>query len=356
MSKLLAKKDFLHLIQDNMDSLFALDAVFSVICIEPCAFGNSRWSPHETMGILSSSIGKSIVKEKDKYSFFNNKFYIFTGVQNKGVINDFIKSLASKVAMRFGDEIYINAGFIQYPYDAMNLPGIFNCLASKMEKVVLRSYDFETGIISEKDPNYVLGVELTNFLQNINSYSEILYKHSLLVAKVSFELSKKFNFASQASKKVFIAALLHDLGYLMIDKKIFLGDNNLKMKNSKTIQLHPLLATRKILKDKYIFNDIFSLIEQHHEFLDGGGYPFGLVRTELSFESQILSLADTYATIQEQSLISLEAIIDFFEARAGFRWNSELIEAFVDILKDDKAREVLHDLSSASLKNLFDFK
>lgn len=356
MSKLLAQKDFLISVQNNVDSLYGLDAIFTIICIEPKAEKDSKYSAQEAMGVLSSAIAKAIIKENDCYSFFDNKFYILTVLQNKTVIKDFINSLAAKVGLIYGLEVYINAGFAQYPYDAMNIRDIFTAVISSMDRVSLKRYDFETGIISEKDPNYILGLELTKLLKNIKDYSEILYKHSLFVAKISFELAKKFKFANQAVKKLIIASILHDIGYTMVPKEIFLGDTQLKIKNAKTIKLHPLLATRKILQDKHIFRDTFDLIEHHHEFLDGGGYPFGLSRVDLNFESQIISLADTYAVIYEQSKFSIEAIIEFLDARSGIRWDETLVSAFVEILSDESRREALHNINGDSLKDLFEIK
>lgn len=354
MSKLLSQKDFLRVIKNNVDTVFGLEASFSIICIEPRAEEGVKYSPKETLGVISTAIDKSIVKENDCYSFFDNRFYIFTGLQNKSVIKDFLNSLVAKVGVTYGIDIYISAGFAQYPYDGINIQDVFAVAINNMERFSLKSYDFETGIISERDPNYVMGVELAHMLKNIKSYSEVLYNHSLLVAKISFEIAKKFKFANQAVKKLVIAAILHDIGYTMISKDIFLGDKSLKLKNSKTIKLHPLLATRKILQDKYLFRDVFDLIEHHHEFLDGGGYPFGLSRVDLTLESQIISLADTYAAIYEQSKFSIESIIDFFDARSGIRWDMELVETFIAILSDEITRATLHNINKDSLKEIFD--
>lgn len=353
MSKLLAQKDFLRMIQNSVESLYGLDALFTVICIEPKAEEGSKYGAKEAMGILSAAIAKAIIKENDCYSFFDNKFYILTTLQRKVVIKDFINSLAAKVGLVYGLEIYINAGFAQYPYDAMNIRDIFAAVISSMDRVSLKRYEFEK---SKKDSNYILGLELTNQLKNIKDYSEILYNHSLFVAKISFELAKTFKFANQAVKKLVIASILHDIGYTMVSKAIFLGDKQLKMRNIKTIKLHPLLATRKILQDKHMLRDVFDLIEHHHEFLDGGGYPFGLSRFDLNFESQIISLADTYAVIYEQSKFSNKAIIEFLEARAGIRWDANLVEAFVEILNDENRREILHNVNYDSLKDFFDIK
>ncbi len=354
MSKLLEQKVFLTVIQKNIDAVCGLDAAFSLICIEPRAEENSKYSTKEALGVISASIAKSIVKENDYYSFFDNKFYIFTSLQIKAVIRDFINSIAAKVGIIYGLQIYINAGVAQYPYDAMNIRDIFSVVISNMDKIILKKYDIETGLVSEKDPNYILGVELTKYMTVIKNYSEILYNHSFFVAKICFELAKKFKFANQAIKKLTIASILHDIGYTMIPKEIFGGDKQLKIKNSKTIKLHPLFATRRILFEKYIFRDVFDLIEQHHEFLDGGGYPFGLSRVDLSFDSQIISLADTYAIFYDQGF-SKAAIIEFLYARSGIRWEAELVEAFAELLNNEKNYESIHNINYGSLKDIFDF-
>jgi len=353
MSNLIAQKEFLVRLQNSVDSMFGLESAFTLVCIEPLADKNGRYSVTEALGILSAAISRALVKEGDFYSFFENKFYILTQIDNKKIITDFVNSLALKLGSIYASDIYLNAGFSQYPYDAMNVQDLLAVIISSMERIRLKRYDFDTGQITEQDPNYVLGTELTQYLKQIKEYSDVLYKHSLFVAKISLDLAKALNFANQAIKRIVIAAILHDLGYLMISRYIFLGSKQCKVKNATTIKLHPLLATRKILADKSMFKSVLPLIEQHHEFLDGGGYPFGLSRIDLTLESQIISIADTYALVKDQPNLKLESLVEFFAARSGIRWEEQLTEVFIIFLRDEKYMKSLNTMDNLSLKELF---
>lgn len=354
MSNFIGQNDFLAQVERSFNSLYGLDAVFTVIALQVAFSPDAKYRSREALGVLSAAIAKAIVKEGDFYSFYDNKFYVLTCVENKKVIHDFVKSLASKLNTSLGQGVSLFASFAQYPYDALNSKELFDSLVGNMGRVDTRFYDAASGLITDQNPNQQMGNALTQFLYQIKLYSDVLYTHSLCVARISLELAKSMNFANQAIKNIVVAAILHDLGYTLISKEIYLGSRQVKAKNAMTIKLHPFLASRKILADNLLFRNVLDLIEQHHEYMDGGGYPLGLSRENLTMESQILSIADTYALIKEQPNLSLPNIIEFFTARAGFRWDEKLVDILVKLLNNEEKRDVLLK-ETVSLNDLFNF-
>lgn len=349
MSNLVGQREFIAKIKANADSTYGTDSAFSVVCLGPMVAEGVKYNSTEIVGLLSGAISRAMVKPGDFYSFFDGKFYISTAVENQAIITDFLNSLALRMLSIYDNKLCLVAAIVQHPYDVMDFEDIFTSLAQNMFKVTPQRKVIVQEQLREQDSNYFLGLELTQFLQQINAYSERLYKHSLLVAKLSLELAKAFDFSGQSVKKIVVAAILHDIGYLLVPKELFLGPRQLKAKNAATIRLHPLLATRKLLQDKPVFRNVFDLIEQHHENSDSSGYPFGLSRSDLNIESQIISLSDNYALLAENPNITPHNIVEFFVARSGFLWDEVLVDELLSVLK----KGILD--KEVSLQDLFNF-
>lgn len=337
---------FLSKLENSVDDVYSVEDVFTLMSIEVKA-QDGIISPKQAFGLLSKNIKKAIVNKNDCYSFWGNTFYILTYMDNKQVIGDFINSLALTVNKKYAEAFYLDVAYLQYPYDIRNIKNIFADLKKIRVKIIPEQSDFDSWLVTDRDYNSVVSKELTKYLKSIKLYSEVLYGHCLFVAKVSVHIAKALNFPTSAIKKIVIAAILHDIGYLSIPQKIIANPQYHNAKNIALLKMHPLLATRKILAEKGMLKEILPLIEQHHEYIDGTGYPFGLSYEGLSMEAQIISIADTYDLLRSQKNISEFEIINFFVARAGIRWDEKPITVFVAILMDTKHLENILNTSKS---------
>lgn len=342
---------FISKLENSVDDLFSIDKAFILISIKVGSNADNK-GVSEAFGLISKHIKKAIVNQKDCYSFWDNTFYILTYLDNKSIVQKFINSLALTLEKRYDKEFFLKSACIQYPYDVIDVENIFEKLKEKEVNVVSAKSDIEASLISDQDSNLLLGKELAKYLNLIQQYSDVLYNHCLFVAKVSVGIAKALNLPKPVIKKIVIASVLHDVGYLCIPQKNLINPANYDEKTITLVKMHPLLATRNVLKEKSIFKGIFGFIEQHHEYLDGTGYPFGLLQQDLSLEAQIISIADTYDLIRHQKGISTVEIVDFFRSRVGIRWDAKLITVFSAILMDIKQFD---NLTSTQESSLLDF-
>lgn len=340
---------FISKLESSINDLYATENVFTLISMKIEAT-NGKNGTQEVLGLLSKHLKRAIVNEKDCYSFWNNTFYILTYLDNKEIIETFINSLALAIETRYDKTFFLKAGYIQYPYDVFDVNNIFEDLKKTVINVVPVKSSFEAGLVADKDYNNVVGKELTRYLSLIKQYGDVLYEHSLCVTKLSVGVAKTLNLSNQTIKRIMIAAILHDVGYLCIPQRILVDPTHHNVKTLALVKMHPLLATRKVLAEKSVFKEIFQLIEQHHEYLDGTGYPFGFSDEELPLEAQIISIADTYDLIRQQKNITNSEIANFFISKAGIRWDEKLITIFAGILMDEKQFESIMDFSENGLR------
>lgn len=146
-----------------------------------------------------------------------------------------------------------------------------------------------------KDIRKITGV----FCKIIDSKSKYTRKHSSdLSNKASFMIDY-YNMNDEEGVKLMIAADLHDIGKLAIPNSILDSPNKLTNEEFETIKKHPYL-TRLALQGIKGFEDITEWASNHHEKLNGQGYPFGKTSKDLDFNSRLMACLDIYEALIEE--------------------------------------------------------
>lgn len=120
-----------------------------------------------------------------------------------------------------------------------------------------------------------------------------LIKHSIKVAIFSYYIAKKINLSEEQCWNIFIAGLLHDIGKTKLDQSILYKKDKLTDGEFEYIKQHVAFGVELLRKYK-IPEDIYRIVEQHHERDDGTGYPKGMKDNEICEEAKILRYADIY--------------------------------------------------------------
>lgn len=132
----------------------------------------------------------------------------------------------------------------------------------------------------------------------IDAKSPFTYRHSRGVTEVSCAIAEQLGLAADTVDTVRRAALLHDIGKLAVSNSILDKDGGLSNAEWIAVKAHPKVSGT-ILRRVPSFGDIARIAEQHHERLDGSGYPHGCASAELPVESRIIALADCYSAMAE---------------------------------------------------------
>jgi HD-GYP domain-containing protein (c-di-GMP phosphodiesterase class II) len=325
---------FLEKVATSVEDTCATDNNFSLIYIRLKNVQSNK-DMKELYGFLANCINRAIVNKKDCFSFWDDAFYILSFLDSEDIVHDFLNSIALRIEKSFGKEIAIFASYVRYPYDIIDAKDVMPELKNRFKQIIPVTSDLDVGLINDANYNQVIGSELTNYLLLMKQYGRVLYDHSLFVSKISTAIAKALELPNAVIKKIMIAAILHDVGYTVVPRSILTAKNQKNVQNLAWIKLHPILATRKVLKDKSILKEVFPIIEQHHEYIDGSGYPFGLSYKEMTLEAQIISIADTYDLIRMQKNVSDSDIIHFFISGAGIRWDEKLVTIFTGILMEE---------------------
>ena len=135
------------------------------------------------------------------------------------------------------------------------------------------------------------------FAEVVDAKSHFTFRHSLGVAELARGIAENLHLPLERVRLVWRAALLHDLGKLSISNKIL--DKKAKLTDGMEGRKGHPGFTRKILEQIGPFHEIAIVAGEHHEKLDGSGYPNRLRARDLSIESRIVAVADVYGALSE---------------------------------------------------------
>lgn len=167
--------------------------------------------------------------------------------------------------------------------------------------------------------------------------------HSERVAKYSEMIARKMGYSDDDAKTLYIMALMHDVGKIGIPDAIINKPGALTDEEFKIVKSHPVIGA-DILKEVDAFEKISEIALNHHERVDGKGYPNGLTGNEISDEVAIVSVADAYDAMTSRR--SYRDIMGQAEVRAeikkgiGTQFKKQQAEAMLEIIDADKLYEL----------------
>lgn len=122
--------------------------------------------------------------------------------------------------------------------------------------------------------------------------------HSVNVMALTLGFCFYSNFPLQKTRKIGLAALLHDVGKTEIPSSILKAPRKLSTQEFNIMKTHPTVG-REIIRDKNkIGGGVAEGAYEHHEKLDGSGYPLGTTR--ISYIGQLLGIIDCYEALTNE--------------------------------------------------------
>ena len=137
------------------------------------------------------------------------------------------------------------------------------------------------------------------FARIIDYKSVFTQMHSLGVADKAEQMANYYGFDREKTTRFYLAGALHDIGKLVVSNDILEKPGKLTDDEYSAMKDHAS-ATRYILSQIKDIPDISEWASNHHEKLNGSGYPRGLTAEELSFEERLMACIDIYQALTEK--------------------------------------------------------
>lgn len=139
---------------------------------------------------------------------------------------------------------------------------------------------------------YTYTGELRSLLDKSEQKDAYTHNHSNRVQDLSVKIAQKLGLSSEINYTIALASLFHDIGKFFIPDEILNKPAKLSDEEFNYIKMHSTYSS-ELLKGKFI-EDIAQIVEQHHERLDGSGYPNGLKENQIRIEAKIIGVTDSY--------------------------------------------------------------
>jgi HD-GYP domain-containing protein (c-di-GMP phosphodiesterase class II) len=130
---------------------------------------------------------------------------------------------------------------------------------------------------------------------------------------------------------------LIDVGMLQIPREILWRPGQLSPAEFELVKTHPERGFDSLRRIEFPW-PVAEVVRQHHERMDGSGYPRGLRGEDILLEARIVAVADAVEAMMSQrpqrAALSLAACIEELQAQAGRRYDARVVKACAKLLRD----------------------
>lgn len=195
--------------------------------------------------------------------------------------------------------------------------------------------DTLTELLAEIRGGYITTVRaLANAIEASDYYTR---GHCDRVRHYALLLGNALEFSEQAISDLEFASMLHDIGKIGISHTILNKPDKLTDSEFKEIMKHPVTGA-EIISEIPFLKECQVIIYQHHERMDGKGYPDGIIGSEIHFSAKILAIVDAYDAMtsdrpyRPQPLTAEEALLELVSG-SGTQFDAALVDTFAQIMR-----------------------
>jgi putative two-component system response regulator len=200
-----------------------------------------------------------------------------------------------------------------------NLESMVNMKTQALQKAINGTVETIVKILEKKDP-YTAG-------------------HERRVGDLSLAIAKKLNLSEEQQKQMYFAGYLHDIGKLLIPSEILSKPGKLTEGEFCVIKEH-VRNGYELTKGMELSWPISDIIMQHHERLNGSGYPKGIKADEIEIGARILAVSDVIEAMTSHRPyrpgMGIEIALDEIESNAGILYDIDVAKAAIELFNIDE--------------------
>lgn len=161
--------------------------------------------------------------------------------------------------------------------------------------------------------------------------------HEKNVAKLALEIAERMDLDEFTVESIRVASMVHDIGKINIPTEILSKPGKLSDIEFEMIKKHPETAY-EILRKVDLPWPVAEIVYQHHERLDGSGYPRHLKSDEILLEAKIIIVADVVEAMSShrpyRAALGFEAAIEEIKKNAGVLYDAEIVQICTSIFEE----------------------
>jgi len=193
------------------------------------------------------------------------------------------------------------------------------------------------------------GRQRTTFLRTLESLATALEArdeytrgHSQRVCEVSLMIAEHLGFGPDAMEELRVGTVLHDIGKIGVPDQVLNKPGRLTDEEFAIMKTHPVIGY-DICKPLMLADGVLMIIRNHHEKLDGSGYPDHLKGGELPLSLRIVCVADAFDAMSSRrpyrGVMPIEDVLAELSKCAGIQFDPVVVESLRELLASERMQE-----------------
>ncbi|WP_347548269.1 HD domain-containing phosphohydrolase [Pseudalkalibacillus hwajinpoensis] len=179
--------------------------------------------------------------------------------------------------------------------------------------------------------------KLIEKVRSVGEKDQYTKEHSERVQSMSIKIGKRINLSAEDIDNLIVASILHDVGKINVPEEILNKPESLSDEEYEVVKKHPSDGA-EMVKDTY-FSNISKIILQHHERLNGSGYPEGLKGDDITIGAKIIGVSDSFDAMTDdrsyRKAYTVEYAMSELKRLSGVLYEPEVVEALEQVLIED---------------------
>ena len=161
--------------------------------------------------------------------------------------------------------------------------------------------------------------------------------HQRRVAQLACAIAGEMGLSPDRVTGLRLAGLIHDIGKVRVPAEILTNPNVLSAAEMTIIQMHPTLGY-DVLKTLDLPWPVAQVVNQHHERMNGSGYPLGLVGNDIIREARILAVADVVEAIAShrpyRPARGIDEALDEVSKQKNTLYDAEVVDSCIKVFRE----------------------
>jgi PAS domain S-box-containing protein/putative nucleotidyltransferase with HDIG domain len=181
---------------------------------------------------------------------------------------------------------------------------------------------------------------MSNIVESRDPYTA---GHQKRVSEIACAIAEEMNLSMEALDGIRMASMIHDIGKMYIPAEILSKPGELNELEITMMRTHPEVGYN-ILKNIEFTYPVAEIVYQHHERMNGSGYPNGLSGDEIHLEARIIAVADVVEAMSShrpyRPAIGIEKALDEISESRGVLYDPDVVDVCLKLFKEEKVKIV----------------
>lgn len=215
--------------------------------------------------------------------------------------------------------------FIPKPFNLDSIPIV---VERNLERLALN----EKRLNQDREAAVLSNVHL--LAATIDAKEPFTAQHSRRVARIAMAIAERLGLSESERQLTDWAAQVHDVGKIGTPDSILLKPGCLTEEEWQIVRQHPIKGEEIVGRVEYLKN-VAAVVRWHHERVDGGGYPDGLMGGAIPLAARIIAVADAFEVMTSERVyqprLDWEEAIHRLEAGSGTQFDTDVVNAIISL-------------------------